>query len=107
MTWKRHHDQMMPRFMSNVNTTAQDTPTTNIDQPIVNNYVPESESIPSTVSLDPDFGTTIPESKDIEPPHDDLLYNEPSGGIADSVVPPTPIVRRSQRIIKPPDRLNL
>ena len=98
IVWKRHSDQLMPRF----------TPTAPSDGTVSSYNTCSGESF---IPLSPSGQVCNPSSTEIS---DNPVFEENNDGSVDnsktcipSNVPDPVPLRRSSRVVKPPDRLNL
>ena len=109
VTWKRHADQLMPRFNSNPNDGILSRPSL-ITKPSVLPSIPsdipcegDDTGLPNDVSTD-DTNLKTPVESNVE--NKSQSNEEPLPEPAPSLPEPVTL-RRSGRIVKPPDRLNL
>ena len=103
MIWKRHSDQLMHRYFGDFNQSNNEMLNNdNYDNCIVSDI--ESNTPNSIVTSDLTANSNISETNDVS--SRDVSVNNASNACNELPVQ-TPIVRRSQRNIKPPDRLNL
>ena len=109
VTWKRHADQLMPRFNSNPNDGILSRPSL-ITKPSVLPSIPSDipcegdvTGLPNDVSTD-DTNLKNPVESNVD--NKSQSNEEPLPEPAPSLPEPVTL-RRSGRIVKPPDRLNL
>ena len=110
MLWKRHHDQLMPRFIGNICSTPQNCNLPSTFLPMssnVNNNAKVSE-YSLDVNVSPSLDLDINESPGYCLETDKQVASSELSGDRDvPSVSPMPTLRRPSQIVKPPDRLNV
>ena len=106
MLWKRHNDQLMPRYTSSNRERTKEVPTVPFSLPAVSKPTQVPNASPGEEVLPNDEMTDSSDPNNVEPGDNEKIGGEPQGG-QEIGASPLPMVRRSQRVVKPPERLNL
>ena len=106
ISWKRHHDQLMPRFTGNSIKTPRESSLPLVSSNVSNHTCTYSSTSDVDVPLQNADVAVEPDDNCID--SNETVSGTGKYGVNDEqIVSSTPVLRRSKRIIKPPEKINL